>query len=40
MLSYYKCIDSALFICYFYLKNRVDVGGDVNGKYDSGKGRR
>ena len=40
MLSHYKCIDLALFACYSYSRNRVGVGGGVNGKYDSSKSRR
>lgn len=40
MLSYYKCIDLALSVCYSYSRNRVGVGGGVNGKYDSSKSRR
>ena len=39
MLSHYKRIDLALFICYFYSRNRVGIGGGVNGKYDSSKSR-
>lgn len=40
MLSHYKRIDLALFVCYSYSRNRVGVGGGVNGKYDSSKSRR
>ena len=40
MLSHYKRIDLALLACYSYSRNRVGVGGGVNGKYDSIKSRR
>lgn len=39
MLSHCKRIDLAVFVCYFYSKNKIDIGGDANGKYDSSESR-
>lgn len=40
MLNHYKCIDLALFVCYFYSRNRAGTGGGLIGKYDSSESRR
>lgn len=39
MLSHYKCIDLATLACYSYSRDKVGVGGGINGKYDSSKSR-
>lgn len=39
LLNHYKCIDLAMLVCYFYGRNKIGVGDDVNGKYNSSKSR-